>query len=123
MKLNLGSGKRSMSGYENIDAIKHTPNTIVGNILCLNYLDNSVERIFSEHVIEHLDKNELEKFFSECRRMLVVGGELDLIAPSFLTILNKFYTNEPFGGSDIDLITIKILDNNGYKNYNLVVIQ
>ena len=90
MKLNLGSGKRNKVGYVNIDAIKHTDETIVGNILKLEYPNNSVDKILSSHVIEHLNKKEINTFFSECHRMLKINGELEIIAPCMLTIIKHF---------------------------------
>lgn len=110
MKLNLGSGKRPMADYINIDAVKHTPETVVADILHLNYPDNSVERIFSEHVIEHLDKPELEIFFSECRRMLVNSGELELIAPDFVKTIHKYVNKEMFGPNCPIVVDINFLD-------------
>jgi len=76
IKLNLGSGKRNQEGYTNIDAVKRTEETVVGNILELTYEDASIDEIFSEHMIEHLTKNEFDHFFSECSRMLKSGGKL-----------------------------------------------
>lgn len=100
MKLNLGSGKKNMVGYVNIDAISHTKETVIGDILNLTYGDESISHIYSSHVIEHLDKNELRRFFSECSRMLCKGGELELLAPSITLIINNFNA----GLVDIDYV-------------------
>lgn len=110
MKLNLGSGKRPIADYENIDVVKHTPNTIVGDILHLDYSNNSIEKIFNEHVIEHLDKPELDKFFNECNRMLMVGGELELIAPDFLKVIDKYKNKEFFGPHVSTIVDVDFLD-------------
>lgn len=81
LKLNLGSGKDNKEDYINIDAVKHTEATVVGDILNLDYEDNTVDIIFSSHVIEHFTKSELNRFFSESARMLRNKGELEIIAP------------------------------------------
>ena len=90
IKLNLGSGKRNQEGYTNIDAVKRTEETVVGNILELTYEDASIDEIFSEHMIEHLTKNEFDHFFSECSRMLKSGGKLALYAPCIVSAINSY---------------------------------
>lgn len=111
LKLNLGSGKRPMEGWQNIDAVKHTEETIVGDILNLLYKDESIEEIFSEHVIEHLDRNEANRFFSECNRMLKIGGLLEIVAPDMVGVINRFYNKQPFGEYNTQLVDVDVLDN------------
>ena len=94
MKINLGSGKRDLEGYTNIDAVKQTNNTVIGDLLNLNYENNSVDEIFSEHVIEHFTKNELDRFFSECKRVLKIGGKLNIIAPSMVSAIDQYVKGE-----------------------------
>ena len=91
IKLNLGSGKRNIEGYVNIDAIKHTEETVVGNVLGLtDYEDASVDVIHSEHVVEHFTRPELNIFFSECSRLLKTGGKLCIIAPSLKSVIEEY---------------------------------
>ena len=94
MNLNLGSGERNREGYVNIDAVKRTDETIVGDILHLEYADGSVDKIFSEHVIEHFNRADLEIFFSECHRMLKQGGEIEFIAPCIKTWIQRYINGE-----------------------------
>jgi predicted SAM-dependent methyltransferase len=98
--LNLGSGKRNREGYINIDAIQHTPETVVGDILKLQIEDGSVDAVFSEHVLEHLTKNELELFFHTANRVLKTGGELEIIVPCLKTWINRYVKGE----IDIDIL-------------------
>ena len=98
MKLNLGSGKRDLEGYVNIDAVKQTEETVIGDVLNLTYQDNSIDEIFSEHVVEHLTRPELNRFFSESKRMLKSGGKLHIIAPCITSAIE--YYNE--GKEDIN---------------------
>lgn len=90
MKLNLGSGKRNRDGFINIDAIKQTEDTVVANILSLTYDDNSIDHIYSSHVIEHLDKNEIKVYFKECSRMLKSGGIMEILAPCMTTVIDNY---------------------------------
>jgi len=100
LNLNLGSGKRNREDYINIDAVFHTPETVLGDVLHLQYADNSVDKIFSEHVIEHFDRKDLDVFFGECKRVLKQGGELELIAPCIKTWIKRYITGE------IDITTL-----------------
>lgn len=102
MKLNLGSGKRNLVDYVNVDAIKHTESTVVGNILSLVYDDSAIEEIYSEHVIEHLDRNELDLLFKECRRVLAPKGKLTFVAPCLVSTIQDYVDG---------LIDIEYLDN------------
>lgn len=94
MKLNLGSGMRNRNNYINIDAVAHTDSTVVGDVLYLSYADGSIDKIFSEHMIEHLNREEVERLFSECKRMLKKGGGLEIIAPCWRTWINKYVEGE-----------------------------
>ena len=94
MKLNLGSGLRNLKGYINIDAVKQTPDTVVGNLLELDYVDNSIDEIYSEHVIEHFTRPELDRYFSESKRMLKPSGKFVIIAPSIIKVLERFNKGE-----------------------------
>jgi len=100
--LNLGSGMRNKREYVNIDAVKHTDATVVGDILHLSYADNSVDKIFSEHVIEHLDRADTDQFFSECQRMLRSGGELEMFLPCLRTWIQRYVRGE------IDITTLDL---------------
>ena len=92
--LNLGSGRRPREGYINIDAVKHTEETIVGDVLNLKFANDSVDKIFSEHVIEHFDRKDLERFFDECHSMLKPGGEIEFIAPCIKTWIQRYINGE-----------------------------
>ena len=94
MKLNLGSGKMNLPGYINIDVVKQTEDTVVADVLNLDYEDSSIEEIYSEHMVEHFDRAELDRFFSESRRMLINGGKFVIIAPSIITAINKYNKTE-----------------------------
>jgi predicted SAM-dependent methyltransferase len=102
LNLNLGSGKRNEEGYINIDAVQHTDQTVIGDILNLTYADGSVDKIFSEHVLEHLDRADGERFFSECRRMLKQGGDLEIIVPCWVTWIKRYVKGE------IDMATLDL---------------
>lgn len=48
----------------------------------LKFPTNSVNVVFLEHVIEHIDLEDAILFFKEVRRILIKGGQLRLVFPS-----------------------------------------
>ena len=76
-KLHIGCGKHILTGWDNldyphIDARKH-----------LNYSDNSIDYIFHEHMLEHLDEVDGFNFIKECYRILKPSGKMRISIPSF----------------------------------------
>ena len=55
--------------------------------------DNSVELIYSCHMVEHLDWNESLSFFSESKRVLKNGGILRIVVPDFDFLINNYKKN------------------------------
>ncbi|MEI7895990.1 MAG: methyltransferase domain-containing protein [bacterium] len=55
--------------------------------------DSSVEVLYSSHVLEHLDRQEVEAYLREARRILCPGGILRLVVPDLAMIINKYNEN------------------------------
>lgn len=56
--------------------------------------DASVEIIYSSHMLEHLDKGEVDKFFLEVKRILVKGGIIRLAIPDLEKLINSYNQNK-----------------------------
>lgn len=79
MKVNLGCGNRKIKDYVNVDLfgspdVKHNL-----DIAPYPFKDNSVDHIICMHCLEHLKEPEL--FFSEVKRILKVGGIIQITVP------------------------------------------
>lgn len=84
IKLHFGCGSNILKGWENLDL----PNTDITKPL--RYKDNSIDFIFNEHVIEHVDEVDGFKFIKECYRILKPGGVLRISCPSIDGIINAY---------------------------------
>ena len=55
--------------------------------------DSSVEVIYSSHVLEHLDRQEVEQYLKEAWRLLCPGGILRIVVPDLAMIIDKYNEN------------------------------
>ena len=83
VKVQLGPGQQHyLPGWINVDIARGPQVDIIWDLRKrLPFRDASCSAIFSEHVIEHLSKDDAEKLLSECHRVLQAGGVLRLSTP------------------------------------------
>lgn len=55
--------------------------------------DESVDAIYSSHMIEHLDKEEVKKFLHEAFRVLKSGGIIRLVVPNIRYLVENYLKN------------------------------
>ena len=91
-KLQIGSGHNLLAGWLNTTLYPFEPGTV--------FLDasrpfplpaDSLDYVFSEHVIEHLEFDEAALMLGECFRTLKTGGRIRLATPD-LTQIIALYT-------------------------------
>lgn len=82
VKLNLGCGTNKLDGWQNFDAE-------IDIARPLPFADASADRIFAEHVVEHVDYRQALAFFAECRRVLKPGGVIRIAVPSLENIWKR----------------------------------
>jgi predicted SAM-dependent methyltransferase len=56
----------------------------------LPFKDNSVDVIYSSHLIEHLRKDEVHFFLLECNRIMKKKGLIRIVVPDLLIIAKKY---------------------------------
>lgn len=86
-KLNMGGGCKSLNGFVNIDfAMCPVVNRqVVANILDLSFVPSQcASHIHTNHVIEHLTKEQLGHQLKEYHRILKDGGLLSIRCPNAL---------------------------------------
>ena len=58
--------------------------------------DNSVDILYSSHMLEHLDKAETDIFLREAKRVIVPGGIIRIVVPDFDNLINEYkQSNNP----------------------------
>lgn len=83
IKLNLGCGGDVKRGWINIDEREHSPGILKHDLsLGIPCPDDSVDYIYAEHFIEHLDLVDGILFLQECRRVLTAEGVMRLSTPN-----------------------------------------
>jgi predicted SAM-dependent methyltransferase len=95
-RLNLGSGGHNAPGWINVDiSFRSRPDIILDLTRALPLPDASVQFIFTEDFIEHIEKEQCQAFIKECRRMLKPGGVLRVRTPNLRLIAEQYLTRDP----------------------------
>ncbi|MDX8513536.1 methyltransferase domain-containing protein [Mesorhizobium captivum] len=79
VRLNFGCGTNRLDGWHNFD-------DEIDIARPLPFADASANRIFAEHVVEHVDYQAALRFFTEARRVLKPGGIIRIAVPSLENI-------------------------------------
>ncbi len=89
-KLHLGCGPHVLPGWANLD-LAGAPGSVRWHLNWrLPVDDASVDLIFSEHFIEHIDKAQATMLLRDCHRALRVGGVLRLSTPSLAKLVTEY---------------------------------
>jgi SAM-dependent methyltransferase len=93
-KISLGGGRKSLSGFVNIDFLPHpsAQREIVANILDLSFVPSgSLSHVHSNHVIEHLTDSDIMNQFEQYHRILKPGGVVTIRCPNALGVAFGFW--------------------------------
>jgi predicted SAM-dependent methyltransferase len=91
MKLHLGSGRRTLKGFLQVD-IEPWPNVdIVSDIGDLTMIDiASVDEIYTSHSFEYFDARQAVSVLAEWKRVLRRGGKLFISVPDFASLVRIY---------------------------------
>jgi len=94
IKLNLGCGKNVLSGWENIDIFPHKKGVIAKDLSKgIPYKKGSVDFIYTEHFLEHLDEVDGFDLLKECYRVMKKGGVIRISVPNLDILINQIVLN------------------------------
>ncbi|MEV4560628.1 methyltransferase domain-containing protein [Kitasatospora sp. NPDC049285] len=99
-KVQIGGGNHQIDGFFNIDLVP--PADLLWDVReGLPLKDNSVELLFNEHILEHLDYPRSAKGFArEAFRVLGSGGQIITGMPDAAYVLNR-YPAAPAGATEM----------------------
>lgn len=94
-KLHLGCGRNILTKeWDNLDGSPCDPKVIPWKAPKLPYSDTSVDFIFSEHFIEHLDYQQGQIQLQECYRVLKPSGVLRISCPDLEVLVKDYLSGE-----------------------------
>ncbi len=70
IRIDIGCGRNKREGFIGVDLEKETNPDIVASALDLPFNNDSVDEIFSAHLVEHFEPKEAQRFFNEIYRVL-----------------------------------------------------
>ena len=89
--INLGCGPVPLAGWVNVDIARAPHVDVVWDLRRgLPFADSSCSAVFSEHVIEHLSRDDAGRLLHECHRVLQTGGVLRLSTPDAGRFLRSY---------------------------------
>jgi predicted SAM-dependent methyltransferase len=81
-RLHFGCGPRRLEGWINVDLLHPSADVHLDLRRPLPWPDNTIDRIYSEHFVEHLSfPGDAEQFLKECLRVLRPGGAFEAGMP------------------------------------------
>ena len=78
IKLDIGCGENKKPGFIGIDIDPSSGADIIAPALSLPFTDETVDEVYSSHLVEHFYPEEAQKFFNEIYRVLKKGGIVNL---------------------------------------------
>jgi predicted SAM-dependent methyltransferase len=94
LKLNIGAGPNPIEGWYNVDL--HAQVVGVGYLDATRpfpYPDETFDRIFTEHMIEHITYEDGRRMLAECYRVMKPGGRLRVSTPDLMFLVSLL--NQP----------------------------
>lgn len=80
--VNIACGNAYIKGWLNFDYGPHSASVNQANLLeRIPVSDGSADVVYSSHFLEHIPRNQVEVFLSECFRITKSGGRLRLVLP------------------------------------------
>jgi len=89
LKLNIGAGPNPLMGWYNVDL--HAQVVGVGQMDATQrfpYPDETFDRIFTEHMIEHVSYEAGGRMLAECHRVLKPGGRIRVSTPNLMFLVS-----------------------------------
>ena len=94
LRLNFGCGTLRLEGWINVDLIGLPVDLSWDIRRPLPFEEDTVEAIFHEHVLEHIDAYRGYHFLKECHRILKPGGVMRIVLPDAARYMGSYLDPE-----------------------------
>lgn len=119
IRLNFGSGpKKGSNGWTNIDLHGADINWNLTKPIPLN--ENSVDIVYTSHLFEHLQYQDLLKVLSDIQRILKPGGKLSVCVPNAGFYLRAYFNQEMFIQYDEMFLPAAVNTGSGIDQVNYI---
>lgn len=100
-RLHLACGDHLLDGWANVDM--HGPARVIRWDLTrrLPVASASMDYVYSEHFIEHIEPRHAERLVRECRRVLKPGGVLRVSTPSLSVLVDEYAAGRVLAWQDM----------------------
>jgi len=78
VKIDIGCGKNKKAGFIGVDIDPDSDADVIASALNLPFDDDSIDEVYSSHLVEHFTPEEAHIFFNEIYRVLKKGGKIYL---------------------------------------------
>lgn len=114
MKINLGCGKKILTGYTNVDFVDFGQEIIMDAFKYLEGLpDKSVDHIRAEHFLEHFRQEDVRRLLNYCHQKLKDNGEFYIVVPIWNKDRTYILTHYTFFSPD----TFKVLEESHFYGF------
>lgn len=95
--LNIGAGDHPLDGWTNADVARAWPFIVyLDATKPFEFPDDEWDRIYSEHMIEHITFAEGCHMLRECYRVLKPGGRIRITTPNLAFLTEMFYSPKKY---------------------------
>jgi len=113
-KVNLACGNVYVvgSGWLNFDYASPSRDVHAADLLSrLPLAANCADLVYSSHFLEHIPRNQVPAFLSECLRILQPGGVLRLVVPDLENLCRTYLAHRDHGQhAEADFVVLELLD-------------
>ncbi len=123
-KLQIGSGDNDLIGWLNTDLYPRKGFAYLDASKPIPIDDATFDRVYSEHMIEHVSFQESYAFLKECFRILRPGSKIRIATPDLEKYIGLFNTdNNPLNDKYIEWISSNWLEKGGipFKNPSFII--
>ena len=89
-RLHLACGSNVLPGWANVDLAGPAAVIKLDLTAPLPVASDTLEAVYSEHFIEHIDRAQAQRLLAECHRVLEPGGVLRISTPDLRTIIDHY---------------------------------